>query len=429
MSEHGEVIREAGAPTATPPSRTAVVSPAAQDSSPSIARRAGTRFVRIFSSYGLAVVLLLTLMVLTLLGTLEQADSSLYDVQRKYFESFVLVHDFGPISVPLPGATLVLGLLAVNLFVGGVMRMRKGASTAGILIVHLGILLLFGGSLVEFLLSDKGRMMVWEGQTSDEFLSYFDWEIAVRERKSDGSAVEIVLPHDRLEALHASDKARFRSDRLPFDVEVTGWTRNAEPVPSGPASAPFEGWRIHELGPLKQAEGNTPAAYVTLASKTPGSPSPQALLWGGSGLPWVATADGRRFEVDLRQQRWVLPFSITLKEFVHKVHAGVSVPREFTSNVVKTEGGVGRDVHITMNAPLRHEGYTFYQSDWGPQPNQDPNPKRFYSIFSVVRNPSDQIPMLSCWVIALGLLLHFGTKLYKHIRAESKVAAHSRNPA
>ena len=35
-----------------------------------------------------AVVLLLMLMVLTFLGTLEQAESSLYDVQRKYFESF-----------------------------------------------------------------------------------------------------------------------------------------------------------------------------------------------------------------------------------------------------------------------------------------------------------------------------------------------------
>ena len=72
------------------------------------------------ASYGFAVVLLILLTILTLFGTLEQAHSSLFDVQNKYFNSFFLVHYlFGVIPVPLPGVYLLTALLLVNLTCGG----------------------------------------------------------------------------------------------------------------------------------------------------------------------------------------------------------------------------------------------------------------------------------------------------------------------
>jgi hypothetical protein len=89
----------------------------------------------------------------------------------------------------------------------------------------------------------------------------------------------------------------------------------------------------------------------------------------------------------------------------------------FSSYVTKVEDGVERDVHVTMNEPLRHRGYTFYQSGWGP-PGASPG-EPHYSTFSVVRNPSDRVPIWACTVIALGLLVHFGRRLALHVRASS----------
>ena len=79
-----------------------------------------------FASYGFAVVVLIFLTVLTLFGTLEQANTSLFDVQNKYFNSFFLVHDlFGKIPIPLPGVYLLSVLLFINLTCGAIIRVRK----------------------------------------------------------------------------------------------------------------------------------------------------------------------------------------------------------------------------------------------------------------------------------------------------------------
>ena len=47
----------------------------------------------LLASYGLSCVLFFLLLVLTLLGTLEQVDHGLFATQKKYFESLYLVHE------------------------------------------------------------------------------------------------------------------------------------------------------------------------------------------------------------------------------------------------------------------------------------------------------------------------------------------------
>ncbi len=102
---------------------------------------------RFLSSYGLSCVLFLLLFLLTLMGTLEQIHVGIFDVQKKYFESLFLIHDlFGVIPVPLPGAYLVMALLAVNLTLGGIVRARKRPAQWGMLLGHIGILVLLFGA-------------------------------------------------------------------------------------------------------------------------------------------------------------------------------------------------------------------------------------------------------------------------------------------
>ena len=67
------------------------------------------RISNLLGSIGLSCVLLIFLALLTWLGTLEQVNMGLYEVQKKYFESFILFHDVGPLAIPLPGVHLVMG--------------------------------------------------------------------------------------------------------------------------------------------------------------------------------------------------------------------------------------------------------------------------------------------------------------------------------
>ena len=151
--------------------------------------------IRFLSSYGFAAILLLLLLVLTFLGTLEQVNSGLYDVQKKYFESIFLVHHlFGVIPILLPGVYLLLLLLAVNLLMGGIIRMHRTWSRLGLFIAHGGILFLLLAGLVSFRYAVHGYVRLFEGEETSEFLSHHDWEIAVYRTGKRGGATEHLIP-------------------------------------------------------------------------------------------------------------------------------------------------------------------------------------------------------------------------------------------
>src|SRR5262245_55982531 len=131
------------------------------------------------ASYALAVVVLALLLLLVVIGTLEQTHSSLFEVQSRYFDSLFVIHDVRGIPVPLPGVYLLLIILSVNLICGGIVRIRKHATTLGVIVAHLGILWMFAGAAIEFEWSQKGHTTMAEGTDASEFVSYNEWEIAI----------------------------------------------------------------------------------------------------------------------------------------------------------------------------------------------------------------------------------------------------------
>jgi hypothetical protein len=360
-------------------------------------------------------------MVLVLAGTLEQTSMSLFDVQRKYFDSLIVMARFGPVAVPMPGASLLLAVLFVNLVVGGVIRIRKRAATVGILIGHVGILLLLLGGFVETLWSDRGFVAIREGESATAFQAYYDWEIAVTRRRAGEATKEYVLDADVLDGLDEEDVVRFTHADLPFDVVVSGWARNSSPRTAAPGemAAAVEGILLESLPISRKAENNVPGASVRLVSRS-GGPSERGLLWAWPGIPpWVVQRAGAAYEIDLRRRTWSLPFSVHLKKFVKRDHPGTRMAAEYSSFVTKVEGGVAKDVHITMNEPLRTHGYTLYQSGFNQVGSG------WSSTFAVSRNPADRWPIASCAVIAFGLAWHFLRKLALHIARQSR----SRAPA
>jgi len=123
----------------------------------------------------------------------------------------------------------------------------------------------------------------------------------------------------------------------------------------------------------------------------------------------VAPKEGERL-VSLRFRRTYKPYTITLEEFRHEVYPGTNKPRNFQSDIrlEDAEIGVDRPTTIRMNEPMRHRGETFYQhqalaGDSG-------------SVLQVVRNPGWLLPYLSCAVVSLGMLVHFGINLSRFLR-------------
>ncbi|HEX5137007.1 MAG TPA: cytochrome c biogenesis protein ResB [Planctomycetota bacterium] len=360
-------------------------------------------------SYTLAWMIFLVLFALTFFGTLEQAHASLQDVRTKYFDSPIFLTEWG---IPLPGASFLLGLLFLNLVVGGMIRMRRTWSRVGIFVIHIGIAFLLLSGLVEGLTSKKGSMAVYEGETSTEFKSYYDWDVSILEQLPEGRERVYTIPYERLP--RGAKSAVFRADGLPFELELSGFLRNCRPQPVQQGSDAVEGLVFRELPPAEEAENNVPGITAKVISK---DVRREALLWGFQQAPYATTIDGRRFAVDLHRRAWPLPYSVTLRKFTHEEHPGTNMPRFFSSDITRVQNNVATDVHISMNDPMRHGGYIFFQSAWGP-PNAVPG-QPLYSVFSVVENPADHGPLVALIIVAIGLLTHFIPKLVAHVEAEA----------
>lgn len=384
----------------------------------------GVSIVRFSGSYGLACVLFLFLLLLTFLGTLEQVRHGIYEVQNRYFASFIAWHDvFGLFNVPLPGAFLLLILLSVNVLVGGIIRARKDWSRLGVIVVHLGILVLLAGSFAKHQMAHDGAVTLYEGDTAQTFSSYYDYEIAVAKPQDDGALTEYLIADDGFSHLGADATATFTNPEWPFDVVVTGYAQNSAPQPGAPpgeSEAPVDGFYLASLPRETETAYNMPGAYVTLRGKESGQEH-HGILWSQQRHPFAAEIGGTLWSVDLRRAQYKMPFEITLDKFTRELHPRTNIASVYSSEVTKTEGESRQKFLIEMNQPLRHKGYTIYQSGWGPQNARPGDP--LFSTLAVVSDPVEQVPLYASLIITVGLLFHYGLKLFRYLRSETRRTA------
>jgi hypothetical protein len=413
--------------------------------------------VGFLSSMKLSVWLLILLAVLTWLGTLAQKTASTYDVQREYFESWWLIAELPlsfwgepmftttdgqpwPLRIPLPGAYPVLLLLFVNLVLGGIVRLKRGARTLGILLTHVGIgtLLLAGGvklhgsysgSLALYETPADGNKAPGRAYASSRFVSFHEFELALLRDRGD-SIEERVVPESALRGARGDGSVTLTAEGLPFRVQVHHWIPHSRALPKGPMFTPRapvvdgaflreESWPAGEQ-PRKEAE--IAGCYVTVYPDD-GEPK-QAILWGFPRLPhdearypFTFEVRGERYGLDLRHVVYELPFEVRLDRFQKLDHPGTMSPRDFRSYVTVRDAAGAREAQIFMNNPLRQDGFVVYQTNWGPQPMGGPP---WYSVFEVSWNPSDIWPEIGCYVIALGLLVHFVGKLRRFLNSSAR---------
>jgi ABC-type transport system involved in cytochrome c biogenesis permease subunit len=120
--------------------------------------------------------------------------------------------------------------------------------------------------------------------------------------------------------------------------------------------------------------------------------------------------DGRTYAMQLRFKRHYKPYQIKLLQFRFDRYTGTNTPRNFSSLVqlIDPAHNVDREVKIWMNHPLRYRGETFYQQAFDPRTEKT-------TTLQIVRNPGWLIPYISCVMVGLGLVVHFGMHLVQFL--------------
>jgi len=374
--------------------------------------------LRFLGSYGLACTLLFFMFLLTLLGTLAQVSDGLFAVQKRYFESWYLLQPLGPLRIPLPGGALCMALLALNLLIGGLVRIRKTAATAGILVVHVGIVVMMVAALVKWRFSEDGFLRLYEGQQSDSWSSWHEWEVAIWDASQKTDVRELLVPQVDFEDLAGDSQRTCTSPELPFRLVLSHYAENSDVLPKGPMWTGYgptvDGYAIRKLERNPEAELNFAALQAEVVR--PDGTSERGILWGDANAAWQVEAGGKRYALALRKKLHTMPYTIRLDDFRKRDHPGMTMAAAFESDVTQIAGGTQRKVLIEMNEPLRDGGLVLFQSSYGPG-NAGPDTP-MYSVFSVARNPSDQWPLVSCIIIAIGLVWAFGRRLLNYIRSQ-----------
>ena len=375
------------------------------------------KILRFLGGFHIACVLIFLLGVLTWLGTLEQVDSGLYEVKKKYFSAqsiFLFPKINGnTVWIPIPSAYWVGVLFFFNLLTGTIFRARWRWQTMGVLIDHLGMLFLLLGAFVTQHFSLRGNMAITEGQTSDVAEHYTDYVLEVTEMK-DGKPFKVhVIGTEHLVDLDPSDQRLFRMANLPFDLRVDDYHVNARPAdelrtPPRSNQVVVDGFFLEPVDKEKEAERNFAGCRVTAVAKD-GEKHGEFLVSGASFHPATIMWGDEMFALNIRKALWKMPFKVKLDKFTHEFHPGTMRPKRFESEITRIEGERLDPVLIKMNEPMRRDGFTFFQASWGPQ-NAAPG-TRLYSVFEVVKNPADKWPEYALYVTTIGLIFQFGLKL------------------
>lgn len=374
-------------------------------------RRTVRQLVHSTSSYGLTCAIVLLLMGVLYLGTYQQRDLGLATVQARYFFSAFWWWRLGPIHVPLPGALTLLSMLALNLLCGGLLRIRWQARTAGIVIVHLGVLALLGSGLVSYLTGTNGYLKLFPGEQAAEYVSFRDFELVIGEPLGDGGMREFCVPESVLR--HGTPA---HAPGLPFTVRATRFLDSCVPQRARTADAREVVDGFYLAGTRARAGvPAVPGVYLEIVQA--GRTVQRGMLWGRQRAPWTAEIDGSAWSFDLRPQVFDLPFTVRLESFTKETHPGVDTPRKFVSEVTRIAGDVRQNFHIAMNEPMRYGGFMLSQNSWGPQ-GAARGP--YWSMLEVSSNPTDQWPKYACFVVAFGLLLHFGRKLFVYLERQRR---------
>ena len=383
--------------------------------------------LRAISSLRLAVVLFALSIVLILAGTLAQTQEGVWMVVDRYFRSIAVLIPFQlfvpekvlriPGVFPFPGG-LTLGVcLFVNLLAAHIVRFKLSWKRMGMIVTHACVLLLLVGEFVTGALAKEGTMTIAEGASANYIEDGRTSELAVIDASDPADDLVVVVP---ARLLADRESPLITNGLLPFTVRVIEWMPNSRVL--GPMQASKQqlaratagtGTQVAAVAVgvatgVEASDSDVPAAYLEFkqGETTLGTYLVTPRLIGMQTVE-VGT---KRFQIALRFERNYRPYSVQLLDFKHDRFVGTETARNFSSLVRLTDTAqhVDREVLISMNNPLRYAGETFYQASFAPDDSG--------TVLQVVRNPGWLLPYLSCTLVTIGLLWHFGVRLSASVK-------------
>ena len=182
-----------------------------------------------------------------------------------------------------------------------------------------------------------------------------------------------------------------------------------------------EGYGIFPVKTNKSMEFNLPAAYFDVLGKDNTKITEGLIIGSGpfAPKPFTFEINDSTWSIDLTREKFALPFGIELTKFQKEDHPGTARAREYSSDVIKIENGQSAGERpISMNQPMRDQGYTLYQASWGPEGAKPGDP--LYTSLAVSYNPADQWPKYGTYVISIGMTIHFVQRLIAYLRRSAR---------
>ena len=312
------------------------------------------------------------------------------------------------------GFYLVIGAILVSSIPLVFHALKLHEKRAGVVLIHLGLILLICGEVVTSLFQVEQQMSIEEGETANYASDIRHPELAV----IDTSPAD----HDNVVAIPASFFSRpglISYPTLPFQIHIDQYFPNSQilgpfqaqqlgkkPDPRATAGQGV-GITVADLPPFGGTEAdkvNAPSAYVTL--RTPDGQNLGTYLLSLWMDDQPVQIGDKTYRIQLRFRREYKPYSIHLIKFSFDRFTGSDTPRNFASQILLTdnEQHQQRETRIWMNHPLRYRGETFYQAGYDERTEHG-------TVLQIVSNPGWVVPYISCVLVALGMGIHFGSHL------------------
>ncbi|MFN6302451.1 MAG: cytochrome c biogenesis protein CcsA [Planctomycetota bacterium] len=334
--------------------------------------------------------------------------------------------------IPDPGLRIVWqlskSLIVSSVMLAGLILMF--GARGGNVLIHLGVGLLMLGQFVFGDRQAEERISLYEGERTSVAVQTDIVELAVID-SSQTEKNRIVAFDDPLILNSIANKKPLSDESLPFEIRIENWMPNSDigSRQENPSVVKnFEGVQglppevvlleVQKSGGAK-SEMNFASAIVSIREKKTSKDLGKYALTQFFNDPSVRPktllprleSDGKEFELALRFRRNIKPFSIELQDVKLEQYTGTSIPKDYSSivRILDDSGATLQEGRIWMNSPMRFRGETYYQSQYTSAAQ---SPLRVeQTVLQVVTNAGWLIPYVSCVLVGLGMLAHFGITL------------------
>ena len=318
----------------------------------------------------------------------------------------------------------ILWQLAQGLVSGGVLLcgcVMVFRRRAGVVVLHLGVLLIMYNELLVGVSAIEGQMSIREGDTVDfeHDIRAIELSVVDTSPKDHNQVTVVPLTEEGVATrfLDRSDGDRvIEHPDLPFTIEIEKHFKNS--IPPHNRRRPdtrFEGaGRFVEIDEARAGTGTDVGGEIDIATVEAvlriGNKKIGRYIFSQHLKSQSIEVDGKSYDVTLRFKRTYVPYSLHLADVRFDKYIGTQTASNYSSDIrlVAFDGSVDRKVHIWMNNPLRFDGKTFYQSSV----NRGEDGIEQTGL-QVVTNTGWMIPYVACMIVGIGMFYQFSVAVVR----------------